>query len=56
MSYKFGGKTRRTQTKIKKGWKDNRKDLKQDLIDVDPDAPPSTETEQAQETESPSPE
>ena len=45
MSYKFGGKTRRTQTKIKKGWKDNRKDLRKDLVDVDPDTPSQPTTD-----------
>jgi hypothetical protein len=39
MSYRFGGKTRRTQTKIKKGWKDNRKDFRQDSLTPAEEAP-----------------
>jgi biopolymer transport protein ExbD len=38
MSYRFGGKTRRRQTKMKRGWKSNRMDLRKDRIDVDEDA------------------
>ena len=29
LSYRFGGKTRRTEVRIKKGWEDNRRDIKQ---------------------------
>jgi len=55
MSYRFGGKTRRKQTKIKRGWKDNRKDLRKDRVDVGEDVQESESTEPATE-EAPAPE